>query len=88
VNSTLEVDLTGQCCSESIGKLQYSGPGGQMDFIRGAWRSKGGQSFLALYSTFTDKDGKEHSRINPSLPLGSIVTTPRFELITWLLITV
>jgi len=79
VNSTLEVDLTGQCCSESIGKFQYSGPGGQMDFIRGAWRSKGGQSFLALYSTFTDKEGKEHSRINPSLPLGSIVTTPRFE---------
>jgi len=79
VNATLEVDLTGQCCSESLGRLQYSGPGGQVDFIRGAWRSKGGQSFLALYSTYTDKEGIEHSRIRPALQLGSIVTTSRFE---------
>ncbi len=79
VNATLEVDLTGQCCSESIGSVQYSGVGGQVDFIRGAWRSKGGQSFLALYSTFTDKAGKVSSRINPMLAPGSIVTTPRYE---------
>lgn len=79
VNATLEIDLTGQCCSESIGRMQYSGVGGQVDFIRGAWRSKGGQAFLALYSTFTDKEGQEHSRINPTLMPGSIVTTPRYE---------
>ena len=79
VNATLEVDLTGQCCSESIGRMQYSGVGGQVDFIRGAWRSKGGQAFLALYSTYTDKEGKVHSRINPTLTPGSIVTTPRYE---------
>lgn len=79
VNATLEVDLTGQCCSESIGRMQYSGTGGQVDFIRGAWRSKGGQAFLALYSTYTDKEGKEHSRIKPFLTPGSIVTTPRYE---------
>ncbi len=79
VNATLEVDLTGQCCSESVGSKQYSGVGGQVDFIRGAWRSKGGQSFLALYSTFTDKEGKLHSRINPMLTPGAIVTTPRYE---------
>ncbi len=79
VNATLEVDLVGQCCSESIGTMQYSGVGGQVDFIRGAWLSKGGQSFLTLYSTFTDKDGKMHSRINPILTPGAIVTTPRYE---------
>jgi len=79
VNATLEVDLTGQCCSESIGTMQYSGTGGPVDFIRGAWRSKGGKAFLALYSTFTDKQGKEHSRIQPTLTPGSVVTTPRYE---------
>lgn len=79
VNATLEVDLTGQCCSESIGSKQYSGVGGQLDFIQGAWRSKGGQSFLTLYSTFTDKEGKMHSRINPILTPGAVVTTPRSE---------
>lgn len=79
VNATLEVDLVGQCCSESVGTMQYSGVGGQVDFIRGAWRSKGGQAFLALYSTFTDKEGKIHSRINPMLTPGAIVTTPRYE---------
>lgn len=79
VNATLEVDLTGQCCSESIGYKQYSAVGGQLDFIQGAWRSKGGQSYLTLYSTFTDKDGKMHSRINPILTPGAVVTTPRSE---------
>ncbi len=79
VNATLEVDLTGQCCSESIGYKQYSAVGGQLDFIQGAWRSRGGQSFLTLYSTFTDKEGALHSRINPILTLGAVVTTPRSE---------
>jgi 4-hydroxybutyrate CoA-transferase len=73
------VDLTGQCCSESIGYKQYSGVGGQLDFIQGAWRSKGGQSFLTLYSTFTDKEGKMHSSLVPMLTPGAVVTTARSE---------
>jgi len=79
VNATLEVDLTGQCCSESMGYKQYSGVGGQLDFVQGAWRSKGGQSFLGLYSTYTDKEGKMYSNIKPMLTPGAIVTTARSE---------
>lgn len=48
-----------------------------MDFIEGAWRSRGGQAFLALYSTYTDSKGEMHSRIVPTLALGSMVTTTR-----------
>ncbi|NPV89258.1 MAG: acetyl-CoA hydrolase [Firmicutes bacterium] len=79
VNATLEVDLTGQCASESVGYKQYSGVGGQLDFIQGAWRSKGGQSYLTLYSTYTDKEGKMYSTIKPILTPGMIVTTARSE---------
>jgi acyl-CoA hydrolase len=79
VNATLEVDLTGQCNSESIGYKQYSGAGGQLDFIQGCWRSKGGQSFLTVYSTYTDKEGKKHSSIVPILSPGAVVTTGRSE---------
>lgn len=78
INSTLEVDLTGQCASESIGRSMYSGAGGQIDFIEGAWRSKGGKAILALYSTYDDKEtGKPCSRITPMLKPGSFVTTGR-----------
>jgi acyl-CoA hydrolase len=77
INSTLEIDLTGQCASEAIGMKQYSGAGGQMDFIEGAWRSRGGKGILALYSTYTDKEGVMHSRIVPTLAAGSLVTTTR-----------
>lgn len=78
INSTLEVDLSGQCASESIGSRMYSGAGGQIDFIEGAWRSKGGKAILALYSTYTDKEsGKKHTRIVPTLKPGSFVTTGR-----------
>ncbi|MGE5405891.1 MAG: acetyl-CoA hydrolase/transferase family protein [Candidatus Saccharibacteria bacterium] len=79
INATLEVDLTGQCASESIGHMQYSGTGGQVDFVRGAWQSKGGKSFLALYSTYTDKEGKLHTKIKPSLTNGAVVTTTRTD---------
>ncbi len=79
INATLEVDLTGQCASESIGPVQYSGTGGQVDFVRGAWRSKGGKSFLALYSSYTDKEGKRHSKIKPMLTTGAVVTTARAD---------
>ena len=74
VNAVIEVDLTGQCCSESMGPVQFSGTGGQVDFVRGAFNSPGGKSFLAFYSTA--KSG-EVSRIVPMLTQGAAVTTPR-----------
>jgi len=51
INAAMEIDLTGQCCSESIGPLQYSSTGAAADFVRGTWYSKGGKSFMALHST-------------------------------------
>ncbi len=78
VNSTLAVDLTGQVCSESIGFNQFSGTGGQLDFVRGARYSKGGKSFIALLSTAETKKGRV-SKINCILPPGSVVTTPRTD---------
>lgn len=77
INSALAVDLTGQVCAESIGLRQYSGAGGHCDFVRGARASRGGQSFIAFYSTFTKKDGTVGSKIDLTLPLGSAVTTRR-----------
>ncbi len=74
INSALEVDLTGQVCADSIGTRFYSGVGGQVDFVRGASRSKGGKSFIALPSTA--KDGTV-SRICTTLKLGAGVTTSR-----------
>jgi len=74
VNGAIECDLYGQVCSESIGPYQYSGVGGQVDFIRGAIHSKGGKSFLTFKSTA--KNG-EVSCILPQLQAGSIVTTTR-----------
>ena len=76
VNSTIEVDLTGQCCSESMGSAQFSGTGGQHDYARGAFDSKGGKSVIAFYSTA--KSG-EVSRVVSTLTPGAIVTTPRNE---------
>lgn len=77
INATIMIDLTGQACSESIGGKQYSGTGGQVDFVRGAVLSKGGRSFIAAYATA--KDG-EASRIVDMLPPGSVVTTPRTDI--------
>ncbi|HUV74116.1 MAG TPA: GNAT family N-acetyltransferase [Anaerolineae bacterium] len=74
VNSALEVDLTGQVCSDSIGYLFYSGIGGQVDMIRGAARSRGGKPIIALPSTA--KDG-EVSRIVSRLSEGAGVVTTR-----------
>ena len=78
VNSTLTVDLTGQVCSESIGFRQFSGTGGQLDFVRGARTSKGGKSFIALMSTADTKNGKV-SKISCSMLPGTVVTTPRSD---------
>jgi acyl-CoA hydrolase len=79
VNGTVEVDVAGQAASESMGYAQYSGPGGQLDFVQGAWRSKGGKSFLTFYSTYTDKEGRLRSTITPTLSTGMFVTTARPE---------
>ena len=76
VNSTIEVDLTGQCCSESMGSAQFSGTGGQHDYARGAFDSRGGKSIIAFYSTA--KSG-EVSRVVSTLTPGAVVTTPRNE---------
>ena len=74
INSAIQVDLTGQICADSIGPLFYSGVGGQIDFIRGAARSKGGIPIVAFPSTA--KRG-ELSRIVPMLTEGSGVVTTR-----------
>jgi 4-hydroxybutyrate CoA-transferase len=76
VNSALEVDLTGQVCADSMGQIFYSGFGGQVDFIRGAARSKGGKPIIALPATA--KDGTI-SRIAPTLALGAGVVTSRAD---------
>lgn len=78
INAAVSVDLTGQVCAESIGPRQYSGTGGQLDFVRGASMSKGGASFIAMPSIAHTKIGPT-SRISLNLPLGSIVTTPRTD---------
>jgi acyl-CoA hydrolase len=72
VNATVEVDLTGQCASETIGGRYWSSSGGQADFARGAMYSEGGQAFVVCRST---ADGGRISRIVPSFAPGTIVTT-------------
>jgi len=74
INSALQVDLTGQVCADSIGPRIYSGVGGQVDFIRGAARSKGGLPIIAFLSTARDDT---ISRIVPLLYEGSGVVTTR-----------
>jgi acyl-CoA hydrolase len=76
INSAIEVDLTGQVCSDSIGTKIYSGFGGQVDFIRGATQSKGGKPIIALHST--TKGGKI-SKIVPTLQAGAGVVTTRAD---------
>lgn len=77
VNSCLQVDLFGQVNSESSGLQHIGGTGGQLDYVMGAFKSKGGKSFLCLPSTRTLKNGEKESLIRPTLPEGSIVSTPR-----------
>ncbi|GAB4461140.1 MAG: acetyl-CoA hydrolase/transferase C-terminal domain-containing protein [Anaerolineae bacterium] len=74
INSALQVDLTGQVCADSIGTRFYSGVGGQLDFIRGAARSKGGLPIIAFPST---SRGGSISRIVPTLTTGAGVVTTR-----------
>ena len=74
INGSMQVDFLGQCCSESLGWVPYSGTGGQTDFVRAGNRSKGGKSFIALSSTA--KNGKI-SRIIPTLTPGAVITTSK-----------
>lgn len=73
INSAIEIDLTGQVCADTIGSRQYSGVGGQMDFIRGASLSKGGKPIFAMPSV----TAKGISKITPYLKQGVGVTTTR-----------
>ncbi len=76
INSILEVDLLGQCNAEFLAGSQFSGTGGQLDFVRGAFNSRGGKSILAFYSTA--RNG-EASRVVPRFETGTVVTTPRMD---------
>ena len=73
INSAIEIDLTGQVCADTIGTRQFSGVGGQMDFIRGATFSEGGKPIIAI----TSATGKGISKITPVLKQGAGVTTTR-----------
>lgn len=77
INSAIEIDLTGQVCADSIGSKLYSGVGGQLDFIYGASRSKGGVPIIALPSTTKLRDGTVVSRISSTLKQGAGVVTTR-----------
>lgn len=76
INSCVQVDLTGQICSEMVGDKQISGIGGQADFVRGANLSKGGKSIIACYATAR---GGTVSKIVPKLDEGACVTTMRCD---------
>lgn len=73
INSAIEIDITGQVCADSIGSMQYSGIGGQMDFMRGAALSDGGKPIIAL----TSRTAKGINRIVPFLKPGAGVVTTR-----------
>jgi acyl-CoA hydrolase len=78
INNTTQIDLQGQAASESDGNRHISGTGGQLQFVRGAYASKGGKSFICLSSTY-EKRGERKSRIVLNLTPGNIVTTPRSD---------
>lgn len=77
INSAIEVDITGQVCADSIGPKLYSGVGGQLDFIYGASRSKGGVPIIALPAVAVMRDGTRISRIAAMLKPGAGVVTSR-----------
>jgi acyl-CoA hydrolase len=79
INNTTQIDLQGQAASESDGHRHISGTGGQLQFVRGAYASKHGKSFICLTSTY-DKRGARRSRIVLDLTQGNVVTTPRSDI--------
>jgi len=82
INNCLEIDLQGQVSSEAMQYRQYSGTGGQLEFVIASQLSKGGKSILCLESTYKDKQGNLMSKIKPTLDIGSPVTTPR-NIVQW-----
>jgi acyl-CoA hydrolase len=79
VNSTAQIDLQGQAASESYGHKHLTGTGGQLQFVRGAYASRGGKSFICLSSVY-EREGRRESRIVSTLTPGTIVTTPRTDI--------
>lgn len=77
INNAINVDLFGQVNAESAGTRHISGTGGQLDFVMGAYLSRGGKSFICMASSSQAKDGTLRSNIVPTLSNGSIVTDPR-----------
>lgn len=77
INNAVDVDLFGQVNAETAGTKHISGAGGQLDFVLGAYLSKGGKSFICCSSTVKSKDGTLESRIRPTLREGSVVTDTR-----------
>ena len=77
VNTAMAIDLYGQVAAENMAGRQFSGSGGQVDYVRGAQLSKGGKSIIAIPSTRTDKNGKITSRIVPYFPPFTVTTTAR-----------
>ena len=77
INNAVDLDLFAQVNAESAGVKHISGAGGQLDFVLGAYLSKGGKSFICCSSTYKAKDGTVKSRIRPTLDQGSIVTDTR-----------
>lgn len=80
INNAVDLDLTGQINAETAGTRHISGAGGQLDFVLGAYLSKGGKSFICCSSAFKGKDGVLRSRIVPTLAPGSAVTDTRTNL--------
>lgn len=77
INNAVDIDLFGQVNAETAGVKHISGSGGQLDFVLGAYLSKGGKSFICCSSTFKDKAGNVKSRIRPTLTEGSVITDTR-----------
>jgi acyl-CoA hydrolase len=79
INNTTQIDLQGQAASESSGHRHLTGTGGQLQFVRGAYASKAGKSFICLSSVY-EKNGERESRIVSTLTPGNVVTTPRTDM--------
>lgn len=79
INNTTQMDLQGQAASESDGHRHLTGTGGQLQFVRGAYASKGGKSFMLLSSTY-ERKGVRKSRIVLDLTQGNVVTSPRSDM--------
>ena len=80
VNTAMSIDLFGQVCAENIGGRQYSGIGGQVDFIRGAEMSRGGKAIIAIQSTGENRKLGRYSKICFQHPAGAVITTSRADI--------